>query len=78
MPSVVLHPSPTQVRPAGLDPLARVEVADEHRMDAVSFLAALDPVEMERAALARNDLESVPAGVTAAVLRQLVEWARGD
>jgi len=40
-------------------------------------LDALDPLEVERAALARSDLENVPGGGTAAVLRQLAERARG-
>jgi hypothetical protein len=79
LPRVVLHLSPTAAWPAELDLLARVEVGipPEPGPAAAAFLDALDPLEVERAALARLDLENVPGGGTAAVLRQLAEWARG-
>lgn len=79
LPRVVLHLRPTGSWPAELDLLARVEVgvAPEPGPAATAFLEALDPLEVERAALARMDLENVPGGGTAAVLRQLAEWARG-
>jgi hypothetical protein len=44
---------------------------------AADFPEALDPLEVEMAALARMNLENVPGGITVAVLRQLAEWARG-
>ncbi|MGC9539986.1 hypothetical protein [Streptomyces sp. UG1] len=80
LPRVVLHLRPTESWPAELDLLARVEVgaAPDPGPAAAAFLEALDPLEVERAALARMDLENVPGGGTAAVLRQLVEWARGS
>ena len=76
---VVLHLRPTVSWPAELDLLAHVEVAQrsDARTGPVDFLEALDPLEVERAALARTDLENVPGGATAAVLRQLAEWAHG-
>jgi hypothetical protein len=79
LPRVVLHLRPTGAWPAALDLLARVEVgvSPDPGPAAASFLEALDPLEVERAALARMDLENVPGGGTAAVLRQLAEWARG-
>ncbi|WP_236244227.1 glycogen/starch/alpha-glucan phosphorylase [Streptomyces sp. CC210A] len=79
LPHVVLHLRPTRAWPAELDLLARVEVgaSPDPGPAAAAFLEALDPLEVERAALARMDLENVPGGGTAAVLRQLVEWARG-
>jgi hypothetical protein len=79
LPRVVLHLRPTVSWPAELDLLAHVEVAQrsDARTGPVDFLEALDPLEVERAALARTDLENVPGGATAAVLRQLAEWAHG-
>lgn len=79
LPRVVLHLRPTGTWPAELDLLARVEIGvpAEPGPAAAAFLDALDPLEVERAALARADLENVPGGGTAAVLRQLAEWARG-
>ncbi|MBC9717814.1 hypothetical protein H9Y04_35315 [Streptomyces sp. TRM66268-LWL] len=77
-PLVVLQLAPGTVHPE-LDTLAhvRIGVLPEPGLAAAEFLDALDPVEVERAALARTDLENVPGGGTAAVLRQLAEWARG-
>ncbi|WP_425245389.1 hypothetical protein [Streptomyces sp. NEAU-NA10] len=79
LPQVVLRLSPTSSWPAELDLLARVQVGTSPASgpSAAAFLEALDPLEVERAALARMDLENVPGGGTAAVLRQLAEWARG-
>ncbi|WP_149183315.1 hypothetical protein [Streptomyces sp. TRM49041] len=79
VPRVVLHLRPTGTWPAELDLLARVEVGapPDPGPAAAAFLEALDPLEVERAALARMDLENVPGGGTAAVMRQLTEWARG-
>ncbi|MEU0821434.1 hypothetical protein [Streptomyces mirabilis] len=79
LPRVVLHLRPTGTWPAELDVLARVEVGvpAEPGAAAAALLDALDPLEVERAALARPDLENVPGGGTAAVLRQSTEWARG-
>ncbi|MET7729098.1 hypothetical protein [Streptomyces mirabilis] len=56
---------------------AQIGVSPEPGPVAAEFLEAMDPVEVERAALVRVDLENAPGGGTAAVLRQLVEWARG-
>ncbi|MFE7119029.1 hypothetical protein ACFU99_26785 [Streptomyces sp. NPDC057654] len=44
---------------------------------AAQFLAAIDPVELETAALARLDLDSGPHALTRAMLAQLEEWASG-
>ncbi|MEU8522864.1 hypothetical protein [Streptomyces sp. NBC_01216] len=79
LPRVVLHLRPTGTWPAELDLLARVEIGTppDPGPAAAAFLEALDPLEVERAALARMDLENVPGGGTAAVMRQLVEWAHG-
>ncbi|WP_406354262.1 hypothetical protein [Streptomyces sp. NBC_00658] len=79
LPRVVMHLRPTGTWPTALDLLAQVEVGvtPDPGPAAAAFLEALDPLEVERAALARMDLENVPGGGTAAVLRQLAEWARG-
>ncbi|MFI1563860.1 hypothetical protein ACH4ZX_12505 [Streptomyces sp. NPDC020490] len=79
LPRVVLQLRPTATWPAELDALARVEIGapPDPGPAAAMFLEALDPLEVERAALARMDMENVPGGGTAAVLRQLAEWARG-
>lgn len=45
---------------------------------AATFLSAIDPGELERAALNRLDLGSEEHATTAAILRQLVEWANGE
>lgn len=74
-----LHLRPTGTWPTALDLLARVEIGvpPDPGPAAAAFLQALDPLEVERAALARMDLENVPGGGTAAVLGQLAEWALG-
>ncbi|MGW7542147.1 hypothetical protein ACWGKQ_13640 [Streptomyces sp. NPDC054770] len=79
LPRVVLHLSPTETWPTSLDLLAQVEIGvpPAPGPSVAAFLEALDPLEVEQAALARMDLENVPGGGTAAVLRQLAEWARG-
>ncbi|MEU0443822.1 hypothetical protein ABZ202_29520 [Streptomyces sp. NPDC006186] len=79
VPRVVLHLRPTGTWPAELDLLARIEIGSppDPGPAAAAFIEALDPLEVERAALSRMDLENVPGGGTAAVLRQLAEWARG-
>ncbi|MGI5401937.1 hypothetical protein ACQEVG_21335 [Streptomyces sp. CA-135486] len=79
LPRVVLQLKPTGTWPTQLDLLAKVEIGvpADPGAAAAAFLEALDPLEVERAALARLDLENVRGGGTAAVLRQLAEWARG-
>ncbi|MFD3532208.1 hypothetical protein [Streptomyces sp. NPDC058664] len=75
----MLQLRPTATWPAELDLLALVEVgtpADPGSV-AAAFLEAMDPLEVERAAFGRMDVENVPGEGTAAVLRQLVAWVRG-
>ncbi|MFE7276879.1 hypothetical protein [Streptomyces sp. NPDC057623] len=59
--------------------LARVAVAEASAPGpaAAVFLAAIDPEELERAALARSDLGTGPRSLTEAMLTQLQEWAHG-
>jgi hypothetical protein len=60
--------------------LARVlvGVAPDPGPAAAAFLGAIDPGELERAALARHDLmDGGPHELTRAMLVQLQEWARG-
>ncbi|MDH6624415.1 hypothetical protein M2271_002217 [Streptomyces sp. LBL] len=59
--------------------MARVAVADlpDPGPAAAVFLEAIDPEALERAALARPDLEVEPNSLTKAMLTQLGEWARG-
>jgi hypothetical protein len=42
-----------------------------------AFLSQIDPAELERVALNRLDLEGGENMLTAAMLRQLIEWATG-
>ncbi|GAA1919808.1 hypothetical protein [Streptantibioticus ferralitis] len=61
------------------DGLARVSVADvtDPGPAVAEFLAAIDPDELERAALTRPDLGAGPGSLTRAMLAQLGEWACG-
>lgn len=78
VPQVVLRLAARATFPAVLDGLARVYVAEEQPViGAAEFLAAIDPEELERAALARIDLGTGPGATTQAILTQLGEWARG-
>lgn len=62
LPRVVLHLSPTGTWPATLNLLAQVEIGvpPDPGPAATASLDALDPLEVERAALAGMDLENVP------------------
>ncbi|MDF9813021.1 hypothetical protein [Streptomyces sp. SPB162] len=44
---------------------------------AAAFLSAIDAGELQKAALARPDLDGSPYEMTRAMLAQLAEWARG-
>lgn len=60
--------------------LARVAVADpgqDHAEIVAEFLHAIDPAALEDAALNRDDLGNSKYDLTRAMLRQLVDWARG-
>lgn len=76
-PVVVLYAHPNAG--ATFDGLARVAVADQTDPgDTIAaFLQNIDPETLERAALDRHDLESGKRAVTAAILRQLTDWAQG-
>ncbi|MFE7395194.1 hypothetical protein [Streptomyces sp. NPDC057557] len=63
-----------------LDGLARVVVGEPpHPGDAAAtFLSAIDPGQLEQAALRRHDLMTGgPHEMTRVMLTQLVEWAQG-
>ncbi|MFF8990034.1 hypothetical protein ACF09H_08825 [Streptomyces sp. NPDC014983] len=45
---------------------------------AAHFLSVIDPGLLEKAALARPDMDGGPHGFTKAVLAQLQQWARGE
>ncbi|MFJ1993079.1 hypothetical protein [Streptomyces asiaticus] len=77
LPMLVLH-----VRnPAGaiFDGLARVAVAapQEPGEAIAQFLNAIDPGQLENAALNRDDLGAEQYDLTGAMLRQLADWAQG-
>ena len=76
-PHVVLHLADS--RDTQFEGMARVSVADmpDPGPAAAVFLAAINPEELERAALARLDLGADPHSLTEAMLTQLGEWARG-
>lgn len=80
LPVVTLRLAPHAAIGANLEGLARVyveEVVSEPGPAAAAFLAAIDPEELEKAALVRPDLSNEPHGLTAAMLAQLQEWASG-
>jgi len=79
VPDVVLYLSPARLLPPEIDTFARVHVGVEPEPGpaAAVFLAALDAGEVERVALARDDLGNEPGAVTGAILRQLMDWAHG-
>ncbi|MET9053294.1 hypothetical protein ABZW50_19330 [Streptomyces bacillaris] len=77
-PVLVLHTNPHR----GLDfeGLAHVAVAapEQDEGDLVAaFLQNVDPAALERAALARDDLDGTRHELTVAMLKQLIDWARG-
>lgn len=66
---------------AVFDGMARVTVGEPPAAGpaAAAFLEAIDPGELEKAALARHDLMDGSAHeLTRAMLVQLGEWARGE
>lgn len=79
-PVVVLHLVPGSEGLLEFDGLARVAVGvpPDPGPAAAAFLEAIDPAELERAALARPDLAGDRHGLTRAMLDQLREWARGE
>jgi hypothetical protein len=77
LPTLVLHTR----QPAGtaFDGLARVAVAEQDPTAAViAFLQSVDPAALEAAALNRDDLGPGRYDLTRAMLRQLIDCARGD
>ncbi|MFB8122121.1 hypothetical protein ACFVG1_13115 [Streptomyces bacillaris] len=78
LPTLILHTRhPDHVQWQGL---ARVAVADPAQDDGqvvAAFLQNIDAAALERAALARDDLDGTRHELTVAMLRQLVDWAQG-
>ncbi|MFD5425348.1 hypothetical protein [Streptomyces sp. NPDC127084] len=66
--------------PPDFDGNARVAIGVPHEPGpaAAHFLSAIDAGLLEKAALARPDMDGGPHGFTKAVLAQLQQWARGD
>jgi hypothetical protein len=77
LPMLVLHAR--EAASVVWDGFARVAVATpQDPGEAVAgFLQGIDPAALERAALDRPDLDGGKHGVTAAILRQLADWAQG-
>lgn len=77
LPSLILHTREQDT--VVWEGLARVAVAttEPPGETMANFLAGIDPAALERAALDRPDLDGGKHEVTAAILRQLSEWARG-
>lgn len=77
LPTLVLHTH----QPEGViwDGLARVAVAVERPAGQIvtAFLAQIDPIELNRAALNRTDLGGEQGAVARAMLQTLAEWAQG-
>jgi len=77
LPEIVLHTR----QPAGVifEGLATVAVAAPTNPGDVieQFLNGIDPAALERAALDRPDLQDGKHQVTAAILKQLADWAQG-
>lgn len=65
---------------ADFDGYARVAVGAPYEPGpaAAAFLSAMDAGLLEKAALARPDLDGGQFGFTKAVLAQLQQWARGE
>jgi hypothetical protein len=78
LPLVVLHTRQSEA--VAFEGLARIAVGvAESPADIVaSFLAQIDPAELENAALNRDDLGTDRYDLTRAMLRQLTDWARGQ
>lgn len=81
LPRVVLVLSKS-VDPTEFEGLARVAVGEPPEpLDpgpaAAVFIGAIDPEELEKAALVRPDLGGEPYDLTRAMLAQLTEWANG-
>ncbi|MFB9558633.1 hypothetical protein [Streptomyces roseoviridis] len=76
-PMLVLYPTPNHQ--AAFDGLAHVVIADEPDPGptVAAFLRTVDPVALERAALARDDLDGTRHELTRAMLAQLTDWALG-
>ncbi|MFJ8677221.1 hypothetical protein [Streptomyces sp. NPDC093589] len=76
LPQLVLHTR----QPAGtlFDALAHVMVADSTPpAETISeFLRTINPIELEQAALERDDLGGERYDLTRAMLAQLADWAR--
>lgn len=76
LPTLVLHTR----QPEGViwDGLARVAAAVERPEGQIvaAFLAQIDPVELNRAALERTDLGAEQGAVARAMLQTLAEWAQ--
>ncbi|KPI31337.1 hypothetical protein OV320_2553 [Actinobacteria bacterium OV320] len=77
LPSLILHTR--QVDGIAFEGLARVAVAVQQDPGAATaaFLEGIDPAALQRAALDRDDLDGGRHETTAAILRQLAEWAKG-
>lgn len=77
LPELILHTrQPASVLFEGLATVA--VAAPQNPGDAVEqFLSGIDPAALERAALDRSDLEGGKHAVTAAILKQLADWAQG-
>lgn len=75
-PHVTLELAPVAARDLRFDGLARVAIG-EPAVEAAAFLDAIDAETLEQSALNRTDVGNEPHALTAAMLRQLAEWARG-
>ncbi|MFD9004389.1 hypothetical protein ACFV0T_26110 [Streptomyces sp. NPDC059582] len=77
LPMLILHTR--QADHVAFEGLARIAVSADHDPgDAIAaFLEGIDPAILQRAALDRDDLDGSRYETTAAILRQLAEWAKG-
>ncbi|MFG2532832.1 hypothetical protein [Streptomyces sp. NPDC048516] len=75
LPQLVLHIR--QPASATFEGLAHVAVADQPDPAETirTFLCAVNPVQLEQAALDRDDLDDERYALTRAMLTQLMEWA---
>ncbi|MCZ4098298.1 hypothetical protein [Streptomyces sp. H39-C1] len=77
--TVVLQLSPSQST-TQFDGYSRVVIGvdPDPGPAAAAFLSAIDAGELQKAALARLDLDGSPYELTRAMLAQLADWARGS
>jgi len=78
LPTLLLHTrQPDSVQWAGLARVAVAEPEQDPGETIAAFLTSIDPSQLQRAALNRDDLDGSKHELTRAMLQQLIDWAQG-